>query len=444
MKTYLCPQAITAIIPALQLRRLMGILLATLLCLAAFADGGNTQLVWRNARLESGVAGQNGAIYRFPQVDSKIDALVKINQRSSALVSLVNIDLTNTGWDKAWQPQVSYNNGTAPGAADWWMEFEITFVNKGTSTPAIVNDFLLSAIDIDGNGDKIREYVTMYNLKSYILETGSLLNITNIFELLGGLLTLNGKRFDGPTINFNNIDTSGTSVMTTAEYKNRNSFRIRTGAVASAANGAADRMYSLYFKEFSYQAPVGFTLPLVLLDFKATMNNKNKVALNWTTGKEKELSHFVIERSVNGVDYTDAAMIMATGNSNVKIDYAFNDAINSQSKGVLYYRLRMVDADGKYQHSTVRMIRVGEQKENVTIAAYPNPVTTELRITVPATWQNKTISFDLYNANGQIVKHVVAGNAGQTETINVNDLAKGAYIVKATNGGETAVQRIIK
>src|SRR5690242_1647052 len=63
--------------------------------------GPNSELVFRNGTLVTGTAGADGAVYRFPGVATGIDALVKINGRSSSLVKLVSIDLTNTGFDKA-------------------------------------------------------------------------------------------------------------------------------------------------------------------------------------------------------------------------------------------------------------------------------------------------------------------------------------------------------
>jgi len=104
----------------------------------------------------------------------------------------------------------------------------------------------------------------------------------------------------------------------------------------------------------------------------------------------------------------------------------------------------MLDGDGRNQLSQVRLIRIGDLNENKSVAAYPNPVISELRVTVPASWQNSTITFDLYNANGQIVKHSVSGKASQTEILNVNELTAGLYIMKVSNGNETAVQRIVK
>jgi len=104
----------------------------------------------------------------------------------------------------------------------------------------------------------------------------------------------------------------------------------------------------------------------------------------------------------------------------------------------------MVDIDGAYVYSAVRLIRTGAQDKNVTVTAYPNPVVNDLRVTVPQTWQSKQVSMDLFNMNGQVVKHFATGNASQTEVINVNDMPVGMYILKASNGTETASQKIVK
>src|SRR5882757_8265907 len=100
-----------------------------------------SELVFKNATLDSGKAGKDGAIYRFPSVKSGVDARVKITGRSSSLVKLEDIDLTNTGFDKAFQPQVSYNNGNASRGNDWWMEFQVSFVQAGTKTATTVSSF---------------------------------------------------------------------------------------------------------------------------------------------------------------------------------------------------------------------------------------------------------------------------------------------------------------
>ena len=197
------------------------------------------------------------------------------------------------------------------------------------------------------------------------------------------------------------------------------------------------------FPEYTSQAPAEFNLPLVLTQFNVTITNK-KVIVNWVTGKEKQLSHFVIERSTNGIDFVEVGEVKAKGNSNVKVNYSFTDHTTGAIKGVICYRLKLVDLEMRYQRTAVEVVRLGETKDAVNIMAYPNPVTTELRVTLPENWQEKQVSFDLYNLNGQLVKHIVNSNAGQTEVMNVADISAGLYVMKVSSPTETSVQRIVK
>lgn len=412
--------------------------------MAAKAQSTPAELVFKNAVLESGIAGANGAIYRFPAVRTGVDALIKINGRSSALVNLVTIDLTNTGYNKAFQPQVTYNDNTSPaGTMDWWMEFQISFVEAGTSKFIIVNNFDVTGLDIDGNDDKIKEYVSFYNLKTYTLEQNSSLTVSSITENVAGSMVNTGKLFLGPITNYVGVDTSATAVMTTSNYQSTNSFRLRTGAKSTGVSGAADRMYSFWFKGFTFQDPVTGTLPVSLINWTATYANSN-IALKWTTTVEKNASHFIIERSFDGTEYTDAAMIFAVGNSDISNNYAYNDKVPGSNNGVIYYRLKMVDMDGKVKTSAIRIVRIGKTNDAVKIMAYPNPVINDLRITIPQNWQDKQVSYQVMNTSGQIIKSITIPHASQTEVVSMAQVPAGMYIVKVSNGNETGTQTIVK
>ncbi len=436
---YLYPTSISyPVNPPAILRKGLLLLILTLYSFFALSQ----ELTFKNPILESGVDGADGAVYRFMKVNSKVDALVTISARSSSQVKLQDIDKKAAGLDKAFQPQVMFNdNNTPAGNIDWWMEFNITFVNSGLNSPAAVDSFRVTGLDIDGNSDKINEWVSFYNNASFSYENTTLLNSSNIYETIGITNTVVGKKFDGPTKRYHNIDTAAKDVMVTTNYVGLNSFKFRAGGHSTKGNGATDGMYAFWFK--SLNTSQEFSLPLVLTEFSATLNNKI-VGLNWITGKEKSLNYFVVERSVNGVDYKEIGVVVASGGSNVKTTYNFSDEINNKATGIVYYRLKMVDFEGRSQRSQVRMIRVGEEKDNLRLDTYPNPVTSELRITLPVAWQNATVSFDLYTSNGLMVKHMVAGKSNQTEILNVNDLRTGVYIIKVSNGTETAVQRIVK
>jgi hypothetical protein len=422
-------------------KKLLLFILFILLTIFSFAGGG--LLNFKNSTLESGVAGQDGAIYRFPLATVDFDALVKINGRSDALTYLVNIDMNSSGFDKAWQPQVGYNNGSAPGAGDWWMEFDLTFVKKGTIIPVNIDEFDMSAIDIDGNGRLISEYVSFYGLNSYVLETPSLLTVSDIFGTVSGVTGVVGKRFDGPTQNFRNIDTNGTAVMVTSKYLNTQTFTIRTGGVSTGPSSASERMYSLYFKEFRYTAPQQVTLPVSLTSFDAKLVS-GKAELSWSSGLESNFSHFVIERSYDGKEYDDITMVFSNGQHGSDASYSYSENIKSATSGIVYYRLKMVDNDGSFKYSYIRILKLNMKNEGLAITTYPNPVASELRITIPAKWQDQKVVYDMFSSNGQMVKRYVANKASQTETLYLNDINAGTYVIKLSSGNESAMQQIIK
>src|SRR3954464_577887 len=179
-----------------------------------------------------------------------------------------------------------------------------------------------------------------------------------------------------------------------------------------------------------------FSLPLVMSAFKAILTD-NKVTLSWTTGIEKRISHFVVERSTDGIEYKEAALVFAVTNSSVKQNYSFTDVVSIYSKGVLYYRIKIVDANGRFQNSAGKLIRVGDAANVTKVETYPNPVVHEVRITIPSSWQNQTVRYEIYNYSGRLVKGMTSSNANQTEVMNLDECIAGLYIIKAYTRSET-------
>ena len=135
----------------------------------SFAQGVLPRLSFKNPTVVSGTAGADNAVYKFSNVTTGVDALVKINGRSSSNVVLNDIDISNTGYDSAFQPLINYTNGSnikSNVSTDWYMEFQISFVSAGTSTPTTVSAFSATLLDDDGN-TSFHEYVSFYGLSSY-------------------------------------------------------------------------------------------------------------------------------------------------------------------------------------------------------------------------------------------------------------------------------------
>lgn len=84
------------------------------------------------------------------------------------------------------------------------------------------------------------------------------------------------------------------------------------------------------------------TLPVSILYFKGAIQNNNAI-LSWATAQETNNKEFVIEKSIDGKTFFQAAVIPAQGN-NSGHNYQWTDI---SFKNAAYYRLTQTDLDGK-------------------------------------------------------------------------------------------------
>ncbi len=94
------------------------------------------------------------------------------------------------------------------------------------------------------------------------------------------------------------------------------------------------------------------------------MQNNNRVELKFATSSEKNISHFIIEKSTDGKNYSQAGIVFAFGNTSETMNYPFIDKnINASKAGVIYYRLSSVTNDGQIEFSQVMTINIGKKNE---------------------------------------------------------------------------------
>jgi len=78
-------------------------------------------------------------------------------------------------------------------------------------------------------------------------------------------------------------------------------------------------------------------LPITLLSFQAEARDHH-VMVSWYTSRETDIDSFIVERSVDAIEYQKIGAIKANGNSEVLRAYAFVDKTPLENK-IAYYRL---------------------------------------------------------------------------------------------------------
>ncbi len=174
----------------------------------------------------------------------------------------------------------------------------------------------------------------------------------------------------------------------------------------------------------------GTTLPLSLLDFNAALD-VNKVNTHWKVSNESNLSFYEIEHGTNGVQFKKAGTVIAENRN----EYAFTH--NNPVKGKNYYRLKMVDKDGKFSYSKIKVV---ELKNDGLVKVYPNPMRDVLFINSNNA-EGRSVEVKILNGYGQqIYQQKFAG----TINISTNKWAAGAYLIHVVDGDATQTFKVQK
>lgn len=200
---------------------------------------------------------------------------------------------------------------------------------------------------------------------------------------------------------------------------------------SSLNNTSINNKASIYF---DYNSPISTNtavtlikdtsstvLPLKIISFKAiTQTDNNATLLNWSTANEVNTKFFIVEKSIDGINFTSIATLAAKGSG--EYNYSYNV---SENASVIYYRLKLVDADGKYTYSDI--VKVKNDQNVRSIIILNNPAQTFINIRTYAASLNNTIA-RIFNSQGGLMKSFVLHTG--TQSIDISKLSSGSYYIR--------------
>lgn len=168
-------------------------------------------------------------------------------------------------------------------------------------------------------------------------------------------------------------------------------------------------------------------LPIDLLRFNAEVI-ETQVQVTWITASEQNVSHFVVQRSMDGKTFESIGRLVAAGNSNSLRTYAFTD--KNPHSGKSYYRLQSIDLNETAAYSKVVSVRLGERNSVTTLSVYPNPFNGRaFNIQIDA---NEAVIIKLHDAIGRLVytEQVSTVSGKETPITTGALLPPGMYILQ--------------
>lgn len=183
-------------------------------------------------------------------------------------------------------------------------------------------------------------------------------------------------------------------------------------------------------------SPCG-VLPVTITNFTARWNN-SEVDLAWQINNEINLSSFELEYSSSGIDFSKLTSVAYRKGVS---DYSYAHTSPSAKN---FYRLKMIDADGKYFYSKILSVQKNISRNKVVIV-YPNPVHNDLTVQVNA-FNSEKISVEIIDNSGRVLinrSFNIASGQNYLSIDGIDRLPASTYILKVKSGSISEVQKLV-
>jgi hypothetical protein len=206
--------------------------------------------------------------------------------------------------------------------------------------------------------------------------------------------------------------------------------------------GAAGSYAEFSVSSFStFYAASYLALPLELTSFTGKALPTSNL-LQWETAMEKNVQSHIVERSLDGVKWTEVGRKAGQSDSHTALKYELEDRTPPAKA---YYRLRSVDFDGQENlSSSIVLTRKGDHF-GIT-AAFPSPTKDQVTVQI-ASLTEESVTVRVTDFTGRLVleQRFDAQNGINEVPVQLGSLQAGVYLVSVANASSSAAPvRIVK
>jgi hypothetical protein len=185
---------------------------------------------------------------------------------------------------------------------------------------------------------------------------------------------------------------------------------------------------------------------IILSSNKINLNglmNNGLVNLNWTVTANDKIKYFTIERSLDGIHYSNAATVNALGSQPVG-GYKTTDELFGVNASNAYYRIKGNGVNGEVLYS--RTVQISLSTNGISaVTVLPNPVHNTMQINI-ASNADKDVQVLIYDVTGKLMRTTSSHVQKGYSTIKMNGFdswARGVYTIKVLSGNDVFMNRML-
>jgi hypothetical protein len=182
-------------------------------------------------------------------------------------------------------------------------------------------------------------------------------------------------------------------------------------------------------------------LPITLVQFSAERMAGNKVNLVWRVENQSDFEKFILERSIDGVNFKAVAAI--PGKEEMQTNYSYLDVPGVITGSKLYYRLKQVDKDARFEYS--RVLSVSFDVNGLAVLMIPNPASNYINLSINSD-KKLSVIINVVDNFGRLLLMQRDGINKGDNIIRINNfslLKNGIYSVVVIAEHTKVVQKII-
>ena len=181
-------------------------------------------------------------------------------------------------------------------------------------------------------------------------------------------------------------------------------------------------------------------LPVTLVDFSARAADAKTVMVQWKTSAEINSDYFLVEKSTNALSFYEGQKIAAKNSNGAA--YNFTDYF--PENGGNFYRLKMVDKDGRFAYSKVVSVNM---KKNMEEALAVSPVYTnnnQVKLNISSATAQAATVFIIAADGKRIYSSPIILKKGINNFTTPVTLANGVYYVNIATQKEKIITAFIR
>lgn len=213
--------------------------------------------------------------------------------------------------------------------------------------------------------------------------------------------------------------------------------------VGDNTNNTATRANITTFSPFGVGKidPSGGVLAIKVIYFNAAKANGYNT-LNWQASCSSAQATFELLRSADGINFVSINSITA---SQARCAQPFNYNDNTAPSGTVYYRLKMIDVDGKVAYSAI--VKLSNQVKDIELSGIaPNPVVNIAQVKINTT-KKDVVELAVVSADGKVVyrSSLQLQPGSSIVNVDISNLPSGVYMIKGIfSDGQTNTVKFIK